>query len=285
MKKLHLLHEELYPGVDLRIRQLQEAARQCGVDSAVHCSLNTDYSHLPALGGDDFLYNAARGSLTLESLLLNPDVATFYLTNPALNQTNSSTDFTIIHEKHGLRAPRTIHQLTSNRDLLKLYVEYLGGFPLILKSAGSTRGIGTIKIESWQNLISTADYLMTTGTKFILREFIHARSGCRMIVLGEQVIAAADFSLNKEDFRNAVDLSQVHYTLREYPTEARELAVESARLANVAFAGVDLLETQSGEYVLLEANFPCGFSALIDVCSVDIPLLMVQYLLQKSENR
>ncbi|MFN8300343.1 MAG: hypothetical protein U0T75_14680 [Chitinophagales bacterium] len=246
-------------------------------------SLTIDYSDLPILGKTDLLYNCARGSQTLESILLSENVTTFYSNNPALNQTFSTTDWSILHDKANLLSPKTIFHITSDRQLLKKYVDYLGGFPIIIKATGSTRGIGTIKIDSWQSLISTLDYLMTTGNKFILRQFINAKNGCRLIVLGNEVIAGADFAMNENDFRNAVDLKQVKYFKREYPEAVKQVAIKATHLANTEFSGVDFLEDENGNFYLLEINFPTGFSGLIDICCVDIPFKMVEYLIKKAK--
>lgn len=280
--KFYCLHEDIYEGVQLRIDQLKDACERLNIEFIPLNNLSVDYSKLPKLGKTDLLYNSARGSQTLESILLNDDVTTFYCNNPALNQTFSTTDWSIIHDKANLLSPKTIFNITADRHLLKNYIDYLGGFPIIIKATGSTRGIGTMKIETWQNFTSTIDYLMTTGDKFILRQFIKAKSGCRLIVLGNEVIAGADFTMNENDFRNAVDLKQVKYFKREYSEAVKQAAIKATHLANTEFSGVDFLEDEHGNFYLLEINFPTGFSGLIDVCSVDIPLKMVEYLIKKS---
>lgn len=280
--KLYCLHENLYEGVQLRLNQLETACKKLDIAFVALDSATIDYTHLPKLGKNDLLYNCARGSQTLETILLNNEVTTFYLKNPELNQTFTTTDWSILHDKAQLPAPKTIYHFTNDRALLKKYVEYLGGFPLVLKATGSTRGIGTIKIETWQNLISTADYLITTGDKFILRQFIKAKSGCRIMVLGNDVIAGADFAMNKDDFRNAAILSETEYFQREYPEALKQLAVKATHIANTELAGVDFLEDENGSYHLLEVNLPTGFSSLIEVCGVDIPYKMVEHLKNKA---
>jgi hypothetical protein len=278
----YCLYEDLYEGVQLRLDQLKSACEKLGVEFVGINSSATDYSNLPLMGVNDLLYNSARGSQTLESILLNKELTTFYVKNPTLNLTYSSTDWSILHDKAGLLSPKTIFHLTTDRQLLAKYVDYLGGFPIIIKVAGGTRGIGTMKIDSWQNLISTVDYLVTTGDKFILRQFINAKSGCRLMVLGNEVIAGADFAMNENDFRNAVDSKQVKYFKRSFPETLIQTAVKASHLANVEFAGVDFLEDEAGNFYLLEINFPSGFSGLINVCSVDIPFKMVEYLKNKA---
>lgn len=284
--KFYSLHEGFYEGVQLRLDQLQTACEMQNIEFFALNSLTIDYSNLPKLTEKDLLYNCARGSETLETLLLNNEVTTFYIKNPDFIVSNpDTTKYSILHEKSNLKAPKTIFHITADRNLLRKYVDYLGGFPIIIKATGSTRGIGTIKIETWQNLISTVDYLTGTGDKFIMREFIKAKSGCRLIVLGNEVIAGADFEMNKEDFRNAVDLSQVKYTNQTYPKHINETAINATHLANVQLSGVDFLEDENEDFYLLEINLPTGFSGLINVCNVDIPYKMVEFLKEKANGK
>ena len=281
--KFYGIHEGFYEGVQIRIDQLRAAVQSLGIEYIDIDSLTFDYTNIPKLTKTDLLYNLSSGSQTLVSLLLNEDVTTFYIKNPDLDLVTSTTEWSVIHEKAGIPSPKTIFHITTDREPLKKYVDYLGGFPIVIKSSGSSRGLGTIKIDSWQNLISTIDYLVTTKDKFIMRGFIRAKSGCRLTVLGQEMIAGADFEMNKDDFRNAAILSQVKYHKREYPEQLKQLAVKAAHLANVEFAGVDFLEDEHGNYYLLEINFPTGFSSLIDICGVDIPYKMIEYLITKSK--
>lgn len=284
--KFYCLHESLYEGVQVRLEQLKIACNKLNVEFIAMDSLIADYSNLPRLTRNDLLYNVARGSETLETLLLSKDASTFYISNPDFVVANpDTTKYSILHDKAGLPGPKTIYHITDDRQLLRKYVDFLGGFPLVIKATGSTRGIGTIKIESWQNLISTVDYCVNTGDKFILRQFINAKSGCRMVVLGNEVIAAADFAMNEGDFRNAAILSQAKYLKKEYPEKLKQLAVQATHIANTELAGVDFLRDENNTYHLLEINFPTGFSGLIDVCNVDIPYKMIEYLKNKSINR
>lgn len=284
--RFYLLHEGFYEGVELRIEQIKYACRQLKIEFIALNSLSIDYTNIPCLTASDLLYNGARGSETLESILLNKDVATFYINTPDFVVSNAdTTKYSILHEKRGLLAPKTIFHITTDRHSLTKYIDYLGGFPIILKATGSTRGIGTIKIDSWQSLISIVDYLVSKNDKFILRQFIKAKSGCRLIVLGNEVIASADFAMNEGDFRNAVDLKQVKYYKREFSDALKITAVEATHMANVEFSGVDFLEDENGLFYLLEINFPTGFSGLIDVCHIDIPFKMVEYLIMKSKTR
>lgn len=259
--RFYALHEGFYEGVDRRLQVLRRACDLRGIEFHALDSLCVDYSDLPHLGLGDLLYNCARGSQVLESLLINERVTTFYIRNPAYVSLASMTTLGIVHERAGLPAPKTIYALTADRSLLKRYVEYLGGFPLILKVEGGTRGIGVIKVDSWPGLISLADHLVTSGQRFILRQFIDAPYGVRAMVLGERVVGALKFLLPAGDFRNAALLTDIRYEPIQLSPADEALCIEATRLANVEMSGVDLLYDRAGKSYLLEINFPTGFQS------------------------
>jgi hypothetical protein len=262
--KLYALHEGLYEGLQKRIDLIKDACAKKGVEFVCIDSLAFDYSTIPKLTKQDLLYNFARGSHTLENLLSNSEVTTFYVKNPLLNTIRSSTDWSIIHDKIGLPAPKTIYHLTTDRKLLKKYVEHLGGFPIVIKVTGGTRGIGTMKIETWQNLISTVDYLVTTGDSFIMREFINADYGARIMVLGNEIILSSKFYFQDDDFRNAPILSDTKYDTLEIDEQTKNICIEAVKSVNLELAGVDILFDKDLKPYLLEINFPTGFQSFKD---------------------
>lgn len=264
MINLYALHEGFYEGVQTRIELLRNACEKKGVNFICMNSLTFDYTNIPFLKKSDLLFNFARGSHTLENLLLNDEVTTFYIKNPQLNLLFSSTDWSIIHDKLGLPSPRTIYHLTTDRLLLKKYVDYLGGFPVILKVIGGTRGIGTIKIESWQSLISISDYLLTTNDRFIMREFIQAIFGARIIVLGNEIIFSSKFYFQEDDFRNAPLLSATRYESFEVQESIKNICINAVKSVNLEMAGVDILFDKELNPYLLEINFPTGFQSFKD---------------------
>lgn len=119
MINLYALHEGYYEGVQKRIELLKDACKKKDINFICIDSLEFDYTNIPNLTKQDLLYNFARGSQTLENLLLNDYATTFYLKNPKLNTFRSTTDWSIIHDKLGLQSPKTIYNLTANRTLLK----------------------------------------------------------------------------------------------------------------------------------------------------------------------
>lgn len=260
--KFYGVHEGLYEGVQARIDLLRSACGQVSVEYVDIDSLTFDYTAVPKLGKHDLLYCLSRGAETLMALLLNDDVTTLYRRNPEFNRiTSSTTDWSIIHEKQGMNAPKTIFSLTADRALLKRYVDYLGGFPIVLKVVGGTRGIGTIKAESWHSLLSIADYLIAIGARFILRQFIDAEFGVRAMVIGPEVVAVSRFYFQENDFRNAPILAKTRYEVHQLDAVSERLCIAAVEVIGLEMGGVDLLYDRGGVPYLLEVNFPVGFQS------------------------
>jgi hypothetical protein len=281
--KFFCLHEGYYESVPERIEYLQRASQLAGVEFCSLDSLKVDYSRLPVPKSGDLLYNCSLGSETLESLLLSPQVTTFYLRQPSLiSRPVDTSDLAIVHHKASLPAPRTVFQMSRDRKLLRQYVDYLGGFPLVIKAKATTRGQGTIKVESWPGLLSTVDFLMSTQSRFIMREFIPNTGTARIVVLGESVIAS-EFRENLEnDFRVSGGDGEINYYAKEFGEDCCELAIKAVKLANLATAGVDIIFDRDNQPRLLEVNFPHNFIPPQVVTGVDIASLMVRWLRDKT---
>lgn len=280
--KFYCLHEGFYSGVQLRLDSFQNACSTLGITFVALDSLKIDYSELPVLGKTDLLYNTTRGSESLENLLLNKEVTTFYIQNPKLVANNvDTTKYSILHDKAKIPAPKTIYQLSNERTLLHRYVDALGGFPLILKATGSTLGIGTIKVDNFQTLYSIADFMIAKGLAFILRQYIVPKEVARLVVLGNEVIAANQKLIPEGDFRTSV-VEQLPIP-KKYPPEIEQMAISATRLLNFEQAGVDILIDENEQPFLLEVNMPHSFVATQKATGIDIAFKMLEFLMNKSK--
>jgi hypothetical protein len=276
------VHEGLYEGVQNRINLLRDACNGLGVEYLDIDSAVFDFTAIPKLGKLDLLYCLSRGAETLMSLLTTDEATTFYRGNPTLNViTSSTTEWSVIHEKRGLSAPKTIFSLTADRTLLARYIEYLGGLPIVLKVVGGTRGIGTIKVESWHGLLSIADYLVSIGAKFILRQFIEAKYGVRVLVIGTDVVDCSRFYFQENDFRNAPILAKTRYEPHKLDEVSERLCRSAVVEIGLELGGVDLLYDKRGMPYLLEVNFPVGFQSFQERSPV-IAHAMVSHLVMKA---
>lgn len=187
-------------------------------------------------------------------------------------------------KKSNLPIIKTIYHLTRDRQLLKKYVDYLGGFPLIIKTSGSSHGIGVMKLDSFDSLISVVDYLVKTQDRFIMRRFIDYTQHARLIVLGNKVIGSIEYKKIRGDFRSNVgDKLNVHTV--NFSNEIQAMAIKATHAINIDFSGTDILIDREGNGFIAEVNFPCFFPRVQLATGIDIAGQMIDYLIQKSKNK
>jgi glutathione synthase/RimK-type ligase-like ATP-grasp enzyme len=282
MNNFYCIHEGFYATVQTRLDQLKSACLNSGIFFIDLDSTKVDYSNFLILDKSDFLYNVSRGSESLESMLLNSDVTTFYKVNPRIIVNNlDTTKYALLNDKDGVSAPLTIYHSTNDRELLEKYIVFLKGFPVIIKTQGGTLGIGTLIINDFKTLYSITDYLCSVQEKFIFRQYIDPKEVARLIVVGKRVVASNQKFIDKNDFRtNVKNIAPIH---KEYSTEVQQLAITASHSSNFETSGVDIIfDSQNIPYVL-EVNMPHDFVTTSKVTNIDIAKLMVDYLIEKSK--
>lgn len=279
MRTFYCLYETLSQVVSLRIEHLKLACEKFNINFVPLNSITTDYSNIPRLNKEDFLYNVARGSKNLESLLINEFVTTFYIKNPVYIGSDTIR-FAIVHFKANIPMPISVFHATNNREKLKTYVKILLGFPVILKVSGGTLGIGTMIVNNYASLFSLTDYLISIKVRFMLRQFIKPKEVARLIVVGDKVVASNQKFIAQDDFRTSI--IQRAPLKKIYPQEVRQLAIAASHLVNFENSGVDIVIDENNKPYLLEVNMPHDFVTTEEVTKIDIASIMVEYLIKKS---
>jgi hypothetical protein len=281
----YCLHKGDGPETRLRVQLLRTACQARALEFVNLDSNVIDYSKIVVPGQRDFLYNSGRGSQILESLMLGGRATTFYHAVPKLNLNlvDTTTLWGILLEREGLPAPRTVYEITKDRQLLDKYVERLGGYPVVLKAHGGTRGVGVIKIESSATLYSLIDHLADSGRGYMLRQYISPARVLRVVVLGSMAIATAEYMLPEGDFRsNVPDLPRVRPAI--VSAEIEKTAIQAVAAIGVDCGGVDLIEDDEGRHYVLEVNFPFSFLGAQFATGRDIPGAMVDFLIEKQRS-
>ncbi len=234
---------------------------------------------------DSILYRATPGtkSRVIEKWIAG-NSTTFYKDNFYLLNDRSSSFFS--NRASGLPIIQTIPDFFSNFDQIDNYVNFVGGFPLIIKITGGSHGVGVIKIDSIESLKSFSDYLKTTSKNIILRKFIKHKKQGRLIVLGDKVIASHLNYCNK-DFRSNVGSNQER--MREamvFPENVQQIAVKAVQSIGLDFGGVDILfEEETNNPYIAEVNFPCYFPTTQHLTNIDISGQMIDFLIAKSKGK
>ena len=176
-------------------------------------------------------------------------------------------------EKHNIPTPKTII-CEDPHDALQMYEEL--GRDVIIKPLFGSKGIGISRLNDKgfaENVILTLGQL---NAVFYLQEFIeHYNRDIRIFVIGNEAIAGM-YRVSDNWKTNVYAGAEVKPI--ELTSELKELAVKSARVTKTEIAGVDILESGEGYYVI-EVNSIPGFTALQKVTDINIPEKVISYFL------
>ncbi len=284
LKNLYLIFREGSNKTTFKL--LKESAEKRGIKINVFFSDKFDFSAKFNLTEEDGLYRIGsdKKSSLVEKYLINSNVTSLYSNYLfCVGKLNRNTGSSLIHQKYGLPIIKTILSITNDRELLKRYSEYLDGFPLIIKFMGGSHGVGIIKIDSFDSLVSIADFLYKNEGNFIMRSFIKHKEQARIIVLKEKVIASHT-NIVTTDFRtNVGDIDLIERRFNNYDENIRKIAVKAVNSLGYEFGGVDILfDENTNEPFIAEVNFPCFFATTQKFSGVDISGAIVDYLIEKS---
>lgn len=262
---------------------LKDAATARGLDWEVIEASKYDSARATAdkLEDGSVLYRLAvsRRAKLIEALLYHEGLRTFYPDRQALLMRGFTWGSTIAMLASGLPVVPTIFGVNAAlADKLDNYVQRLGGYPVILKSAGGSHGSGVMRVDSIESLRSVVGFVAgPDSADFVLRQYIANARHIRCVVLGDDVVDAIEYLPVNADFRtNAVAVPQVKAFGRD--ENIFSLAVRAVAQLSVAFGGVDILISQEGRAYIAEVNFPCNFARNQLSTGVDIAGQMVGYL-------
>ncbi len=223
------------------------------------------------------LFNSGRGSTRLETLLWHPGVATFRSCGADIFTNGGDTAaYCAALAQQGFPVPRTVHRPPPDNDRLAETVDYLRGFPLVVKAGDGTLGVGVMLIEAMRSLRSVLDFLRTTGREFILRQYIEPRHVARLVVLGGKVVASLRYAIHPGDFRGLpyrMDGEQM-----AFGDAIEQLAISASVACHHGFTGVGIIIDPDRKALVLAVNPPSSFVALERELGIPIGDLIVGFL-------
>ena len=177
-------------------------------------------------------------------------------------------------EKHNIPTPKTI--ICEDPHVALQMYEELGG-DVIIKPLFGSKGIGVSRLNDIgfaENVIISLGQL---NEVFYLQEFIeHYNRDIRVFVIGNKAIAGM-YRVSNDWKTNVYAGAKVEPI--ELTDELKKLAIKSAQVTKTEIAGVDILESENGYYVL-EVNSIPGFTALQKVTGFSIPEKIITYFLE-----
>lgn len=266
---------------DTRVSLLQKSCAERKIEFITLNPQTFDFTEESPLKQGDALYRIAPGKAArvIERFLMRDDIATLYQNN---DRTFFESDNILLYKKHGVPVPKTIPYFRNDREFLKKSVDYLGGFPIILKAMGGSHGVGVMRVDSFPSLFSLADVLVTWNQRLVMKQYIDNPSHARLIVLGNEVVDSIRYTAQDGDFRSNIG-TQPQVTQEKFPADIEAIAVQAVRAIGTEFGGVDILLDGKGGAYVAETNFPCYFPRAQNITGTDISGRIVDYLLKKSE--
>lgn len=182
--------------------------------------------------------------------------------------------------KNGLPYPKSAHSL-SLEEYKKLLDEF--NFPLVIKHRSMGKGSNIFKLKDRVDAENLLEELDKEGKLklFYMQEFLTLKADYRVFVLNGQVIGSMQRFPPKGDFRANFSLGgKVKYV--DTTDEMQDLATKGAQATNaLLYAGVDVVYTEDNKPYLLEVNRTPGFTGLMKATKVNVPKLIVDYVLNE----
>ncbi|MCZ2101707.1 MAG: RimK family alpha-L-glutamate ligase [Chitinophagales bacterium] len=181
-----------------------------------------------------------------------------------------------ILSSHNIQVPKTIY--ISNPYTIPHLLDELGSYPVIIKLASGTQGMGVILAESKGNTESILEAFYTTKEKVLLQKFVKEAKGTdiRAFVVDGKVVAAMKRIAKSGDFRSNMHRGGSMERIR-LTSEQEEVAIRSAKILGLHVAGVDMLPTSSGP-VVLEVNVSPGLEGIETTTGIDIAATIIKFI-------
>ena len=176
----------------------------------------------------------------------------------------------------GIGVPKTIYPDYYTNHIKE--VQYLGGFPVVIKTLTNTHGEGVMLVNSEKELNEAIDYMIKNSNRYIIQEYIKESRGkdTRAFIINGRVIACMNRTSSGEDFRSNLHLGGTP-TKTQLDESTIDLAVQAAQMVGLAIAGVDIIESNRGPLVL-EVNASPGLEGIETITGIDIAGNIIEFI-------
>ncbi len=263
-------------------RMVIEAAKRKGVDLKVH---NVDELVFTTAKDQEMKFESVIlqrvmsyfKSLHVTGLLENSGIRVVNSFNAALVCGNKLLTSTAL-SKAGVPTPKTVVAFTDESAIKALDKV---GYPAILKPVVGSWGrlIAPLKdIDSTKAILETREYMFPLYQVFYIQEMIqNLIRDIRCFVIGDRAVAAIYRYSAPGEWRTNVARGGRAEVCPITP-ELEELCVKAVKAVGGGAFGVDMMETSNG-LVVHEVNYTTEFKATTESTGVDIPGLMLDYLI------
>jgi len=240
---------------------------------------NPDYqlSYVPS----NMLHRGSTFELIHRMLILRQLEESGIVVNPVDSMLNYSKEHLSLQlKKLGLPHPETM--ITENVEGAMRFAEKLlnDGREVVLKPIRLSRGTGGTKLSRIRSKEDLLQYLVWYTRNFsqgvfYLQEFIPNKGyDIRCFVIDGEVVGR-EMRSNPDDFRYNVAAGAMTEPFDDDAYD--ELSIKVAESVGLKITGLDILPTEDGEPIVIEANCYPGYKALMDTTGIQIHELIVNY--------
>ncbi len=209
------------------------------------------------------------------------EISGFSVTNPLerLKVFRSKDTQSLFFTEHNIPGIKTFlyrGQLTESleEELTALSVDQ----KYILKMSRGNQGIGVNILESHKSLVSVLEtFHAMRDQRFLIQPYIPHKKEWRTLFVRGEIIACIEKTISKEDFRGNAKRSNGKL-LKKIPKELEKIAHHAYMHSGLDYAGIDLLETNKGQILVLEVNAVPGFEQAEELSGHNIARELLAYL-------
>ncbi len=157
-------------------------------------------------------------------------------------------------------------------------------YPVVIKLLYGSLGTGVMFAETKKSAIPLVDVLESMKEPVFVEEFLeNPGEDIRALVIGDEVVASMKRKSKGGDMRANIGAGGVGKKIK-LSSELQNLAVSTAKALKLGIAGVDIIETANGPFVI-EANVNVHFEGITKATGVNIAKRMVEYMKEKTDAR
>jgi ribosomal protein S6--L-glutamate ligase len=188
-------------------------------------------------------------------------------------------------ERAGLRQPRTA--LLTHEDNIDLPIKTIGGkYPMILKTAEGTQGVGVIFIDSRKTLLATMQLItkIDPNIAMIIQEFIKTPYDVRVMVLNGEVVGQLKRPIISGDFRSNISQGNEPQKMELTELEKSE-CLKAAKSVKGKWLGIDFIPSEDRENkppYFIEINGSPGTGHIDELNDINISKLVLETFKNRS---
>jgi RimK family alpha-L-glutamate ligase len=198
--------------------------------------------------------------------------------NPPLSIEKSVNKYytSALLDKNGLKSPKTI-VAESFGNAIRGFKELKGD--VVVKPLFGSLGSGMIRVTDQDIAYRVFRSLESINSVFYLQEYIpHKNTDIRIFVVGGKVISA----MKREGENWKTNISSGGKPIPYNPSEEEiKVSTKAAKIFNLEYTGVDLLQSEDGELYVLEVNSTPGWEGLQKVSEKNISKEIIEHILSR----